>query len=676
MANKLTPPPPTGNGLLDRWLALLWRLLTAPGQLLREQISDFAHNHTADADGGALTNDLHDGYIEVATSAAPGTPASGKVRIYAQDAAGVGRLRVVHSSGSDLAMFRDAVVRVKNTSGVTINKGEIAYVTGATGNFPTIAKARANAAATMPAAGMVLTTAADNTFTTLQFAGEMTGLDTSAFAEGARVFASATTAGAITATEPQHPNLSQAIGVITKANAGAGSIQLFITLQHEGDDYGSNRNTFSIGDGGAGAKVLAFVNAFIGSLSWTPTANRTLTLPDETGTVALTSNKLSAFAATTSAELAGVISDETGSGALVFGTSPTISTATISSSSSSDALRINSTSTGKGAVISTPGVISSQVQICSANPYDNTGFYLTTAGATNGFLSGGANFNGSSWVARSTSAWAFGGDTGGATFYFNTGLTVGNTFSFLSRLRVIDTEVTPGTTDNTISLGSASFRWKEIFAGNATINTSDAREKTPVRALTPTELIVAKQLSSEIGIYQWLAAIEEKGDGARLHVGMTVQRALEIFVANGLDPFRYGLVCYDEWEEKTTSEEVEAGDPDAVINGTKQVQATETQTRHWQAIEIIDGVATLVAKSETFDAPVFDLLPVFDEAGEPVMKGGEQLTHQVPVMIDAPRYVKITHTPAGNRYGFRGNELLLLIAAGFNARLTDLEQSP
>jgi hypothetical protein len=44
------------------------------------------------------------------------------------------------------------------------------------------------------------------------------------------------------------------------------------------------------------------------------------------GTVAYTANKLSVFAATTSAELAGVISDETGSGALVFGTSPSFTT--------------------------------------------------------------------------------------------------------------------------------------------------------------------------------------------------------------------------------------------------------------------------------------------------------------------------------------------------------------
>lgn len=46
-------------------------------------------------------------------------------------------------------------------------------------------------------------------------------------------------------------------------------------------------------------------------------------------TLALYSNNLSVFAATTSAQLAGLVSDETGSGALVFGTSPTLGTPVI-----------------------------------------------------------------------------------------------------------------------------------------------------------------------------------------------------------------------------------------------------------------------------------------------------------------------------------------------------------
>ena len=70
----------------------------------------------------------------------------------------------------------------------------------------------------------------------------------------------------------------------------------------------------------------------------TLTANNTLTFTGTDtasvafgagGTVAYVANKLSVFAATTSAELAGVISDETGTGALVFASSPTLVTPTL-----------------------------------------------------------------------------------------------------------------------------------------------------------------------------------------------------------------------------------------------------------------------------------------------------------------------------------------------------------
>lgn len=66
--------------------------------------------------------------------------------------------------------------------------------------------------------------------------------------------------------------------------------------------------------------------------------------------IANLTNKLSAFAATTSSELAGVISDETGSGALVFGTGPTISGATLSLDDTNSAFNLNvrSTSTLSG----------------------------------------------------------------------------------------------------------------------------------------------------------------------------------------------------------------------------------------------------------------------------------------------------------------------------------------
>jgi hypothetical protein len=83
-----------------------------------------------------------------------------------------------------------------------------------------------------------------------------------------------------------------------------------------------------------------------------PTADRTITFPDATGTVALTNNKLDAFAATTSAELRTVISDETGTGGLVFADTPTLVTPSLGAATgtslalSSNNLNIGSQSAG------------------------------------------------------------------------------------------------------------------------------------------------------------------------------------------------------------------------------------------------------------------------------------------------------------------------------------------
>lgn len=105
--------------------------------------------------------------------------------------------------------------------------------------------------------------------------------------------------------------------------------------------------------------------------------------------------------------------------------------------------------------------------------------------------------------------------------------------------------------DNTVSYGTAARRPTQLFAATATIGTSDAREKTPVRGLTEAEYAVGLQLAREIGAYQWLEAVERKGAGAREHFGQTVQRAIQIFQQHGLDPFGYGAICYDTWERET-----------------------------------------------------------------------------------------------------------------------------
>jgi hypothetical protein len=113
-----------------------------------------------------------------------------------------------------------------------------------------------------------------------------------------------------TATEGGTPTIAIGQSVATSASPSFNGLNLNAagTIIFEGTTDDAFETTLSAGD---------------------PTADRTITLPDVTGTVALTANKLSAFAATSSSELAGIISDETGSGALVFANTPTLVTPNI-----------------------------------------------------------------------------------------------------------------------------------------------------------------------------------------------------------------------------------------------------------------------------------------------------------------------------------------------------------
>ncbi len=76
--------------------------------------------------------------------------------------------------------------------------------------------------------------------------------------------------------------------------------------------------------------MTAGANTFSGFAIGSEVTGASTDLTD-TAVIARSTNNLSFFAATTSLQLLGVISDETGSGALVFGTSPTIVTPTIAS---------------------------------------------------------------------------------------------------------------------------------------------------------------------------------------------------------------------------------------------------------------------------------------------------------------------------------------------------------
>ena len=121
--------------------------------------------------------------------------------------------------------------------------------------------------------------------------------------------------------------------------------------------------------------------------------------------------------------------------------------------------------------------------------------------------------------------------------------------------------------DGSMNSGWALARWAQVFAVAGAINTSDAREKTAVRPFSAEEMAVAQALAGDIGMYQWLSSVEEKGeDGARLHVGVTAQQVQARFEEQGLDASVYGLFCYDEWEAMP---EV-LGPDDEIVNEAKE----------------------------------------------------------------------------------------------------------
>lgn len=128
--------------------------------------------------------------------------------------------------------------------------------------------------------------------------------------------------------------------------------------------------------------------------------------------------------------------------------------------------------------------------------------------------------------------------------------------------------------DNVYPIGSAGSRVSAVYAANGAIQTSDARLKTEVRGLTEAEMGAAKEIAREVGIFQWLARVAEEGDEARLHAGITVQKVMEIMQYYGLDPLKYGFVCYDEWEE--TSEVI--SDPDD--NSKSTIKITPAGNRY------------------------------------------------------------------------------------------------
>ena len=107
-----------------------------------------------------------------------------------------------------------------------LSKGDVVYISGVSGDVPTVAQAKADDASKMPAFGLALSDANDNAELQVVTFGTIEELDTSGVSEGQILYVS-TTAGAYTTTAPTGESSQiQNIGKVIRSHAAEGSIKV------------------------------------------------------------------------------------------------------------------------------------------------------------------------------------------------------------------------------------------------------------------------------------------------------------------------------------------------------------------------------------------------------------------------------------------------------------------
>ena len=105
--------------------------------------------------------------------------------------------------------------------------------------------------------------------------------------------------------------------------------------------------------------------------------------------------------------------------------------------------------------------------------------------------------------------------------------------------------------DNVMDLGNSNVRWDDVYATNGTIQTSDRNEKQDIEELSEAEKRVATAAKGLIRKFRWIDSVAERGDDARIHVGVIAQDLQAAFEAEGLDAGRYAMFISSTWWEAT-----------------------------------------------------------------------------------------------------------------------------
>ena len=126
------------------------------------------------------------------------------------------------------------VREVKNMTGATLTKGTVVYISGANGNKALVSKALATTdALSSRTFGLLQSNISNNGLGNCVIIGDLSGLDTSAFTEGAQLYLSGVTAGTYTDTKILAPTHLVYVGKVTRSHPTQGQIEVGIQNGYE-----------------------------------------------------------------------------------------------------------------------------------------------------------------------------------------------------------------------------------------------------------------------------------------------------------------------------------------------------------------------------------------------------------------------------------------------------------
>lgn len=133
------------------------------------------------------------------------------------------------TAGVTLDIGKESVVTVVNSTGAPLVDGELVYINGESGGWPTVARAQADtAAASQSIIGMVTAPIAVGGIGDVCVSGIVHDLDTSAYAPGTELYLSAATPGGFTDTPPLQPNYVVEVATVVTQSTTAGDVYVHI----------------------------------------------------------------------------------------------------------------------------------------------------------------------------------------------------------------------------------------------------------------------------------------------------------------------------------------------------------------------------------------------------------------------------------------------------------------